>query len=251
MAPRENLVPDVISDVNGKVTTVYRKPLLSVAKEFTPLFPPVVANMREERLLGLKDKVAELIGLDEPRDLEALSKSLRYCSTEFLEHVDTALDSDDANFTTSLAGFVFGEEREEVVRECIAFAPRLGLDDMGEAFTLVRSLKNYKRFSGHRDLSLAPEDVQEDCVSLMGLTRLLAGQDVNESSAALEYWDQSSRGLAPMPVVIDHELIDFALESKESLKRIQNVIRDYSTAEPNIIKGILNGIAPTLAAGSL
>jgi hypothetical protein len=146
---------------------------------------------------------------------------------------------------------VFGEEREEVVRECIAFAPRLGLDDMGEAFTLVRSLKNYKRFSGHRDLSLAPEDVQEDCMSLMALTRLLAGQDKNESSAALEYWDQSSRGLSPMPVVIDHELIDFALESPDNLERVQKVITEYSTADPRIIKGILKGITPSLAAGSL
>lgn len=251
MAPRENLVPNVITDVNGKVTTVYRKPPLAFAKEFTPLFPPVVANMREGVLQGLKDRVADMIGLDEPRDLDALYKSLRYYSKEFLDQLGVALDDEDTNFTTSLAGMVFGEEREEVVRECIAFAPRLELKDMGEAFTLVRSLKNYKRFSGHRDLSLAPEDVQEDCMSLMGLTRLLAVHDVDESSVALEYWDQSSRGLAPMPVVIDHELIDFALESRDNLERVQNAITECSTADPNIIKGILNGITPSLAAGSL
>jgi hypothetical protein len=207
--------------------------------------------MREQKLQGLKEKIADLVCADEPRDLDAIYKSLRYYSKEFLDELDVALDDEDLNFTTSLAGMIFGEERQEVARECIAFAPRLGLDDMGKAFTLVRSLKNYKRFSGHRDLSLAPEDVQEDCVSLMGLTRLLAEHDVNESSAALEYWDQSSRGLAPMPIVTDNELIDFALDSPSNLELVQKVITEYSTADPNVIKGILSGLAPTLAAGSL
>lgn len=249
MASRENLVPDVITDVNGRVTTVYRKPQSSLSKFIQ--VPPVIATSKEDQLQALTGKVADLIGVDERWELDGLYRTLKFYSKELLSELDAALDDEDANFTTSLAGLVFGDDHAETVRESILFAPRLGLDDMGEAFTLVRSLKKYKRFYGHRDLSLAPEDVQDDCVSLMGLTRLLAQQDVNESSTALEYWDQSSRGLAPMPVVTDEELIDFALESPSNLERVQKVIMDYSTADPNVIKGILSGLAPTLAAGSL
>ena len=251
MTTRENLVPDVVVDKNGKVTTVYRKPRVPQAKGATPLFPPVAVVTREERKLMIRDSISDLIDLDDERDIDALHKTLGQYSGKFLEELETALRDEDVNFATALAANVFTEENEEILRECITFARSLGLNDMGEAFSLVRSMRLQNRFSGYRDVSKAPEDMQRDYVALMGLTRLLSEHDKDASSPAMNYVEQSNSGLPPMPLIVDEGLVDLALESQQSMELMRNVIIDYNTADPNVIKGIMSGLTPTLAAGSL
>lgn len=250
MTTRENLFPQRITDVNGKVTTVYRK-RLSTASEFTPLFPPVVAALRVTRLDALAARVAETVGCEgDENELRFLRNVLGRYSNELNSQLECVLDGSDANFATSVSGLVNSGESEEVVRDCIAFAPRLGMTDFGEAFTLVKGLKHYHRFSAHPDLSRAPKEVQNDCVSLMTLTRLLVEQDSGTSSALMYYYNTDSSHPS-IPIIANEELIVLALESEETFQKVQNIVKEYSTSDPKVIRGIIQGVEPSLASGAL
>lgn len=250
MASKENLVPDVITDRNGKVTTVYRK---TAAKNVVKNIPvvPVSVNTDDEVRSELHADICSTLFIDEPGDQEMLSRIIGSYRSVFLQRISSAVKDEDYNFATAIAANVFGDASRTFLSECMVFLKQAGTDDMGEAGSLILSVHRLPQFREFNDFSKAPENVQRMVVDLMNLTRVMSelNYDFGSSRMPLDYVHQPHNGLAPYPVITDEALVNLALDG--NTERMMEVIREYGTADASVIKGILNGITPSLAEGSL
>lgn len=236
MPRNSNLVPSVITDVNGRVTTVYRKPDTAV-----PLISRLPAPSLNGGIAGLVQRIGDRLKFGD-RKRHDVKSSLRSCSPQFLEWIESLL-ADDKKVVAGVVELVTAGASELQIRDTVMFHGKLrdvGTDEgIQQLFLLVCGLSRYEELDEVSTFSRENDDVIKQCV---GLLQVAVALDSSEESMGL----QIVRG-----IIFDESLKKLALEHPGQAGEIARTIRENHTADASVILGLLTGVTPSLASGTL
>lgn len=229
------LVPSVITDVNGRRTTVYRKPD-AVVSPLTYLPAPSLMG----GVAGLVLRAGDLLGLGD-RGRHDLKSSLRSYSPHFLEWFESLLAGDE-NVVAGIAELVSAGAGEPQIRDTVLFYGVLRDDAaevaFGKVFSGVRGLSRYELFDEVSEFGRENNDVIQQCVGLLKVTAALG--------------DESLKGLHVVRgVIFNKSLKNLALERPGDASEIARLIREHHVTDAAVIRGLLSGATPSLASGTL
>lgn len=248
--PNPNLIPTLITDRNGKLTTVHKRPqaLSQAALLPSPALQPVKDRKHLEKgvyegLLAVFTKMHEVT----EQGRTDLSNDLRGYSESTLHSLSLIFTQDD-DLARGVALHMMQGESEALVNETIFFYRLTDSHDYWKTAAEVRALGQYAPVSFYNDLSKEDEYVTDICLALMKVSRLIDTVPDNPSPH-LEYTPTGN--LWDMAVIKDEELVNFIATRPEDADEIAEIIRDYDTTNPAAINGIMQGNTPSLAEGTL
>jgi hypothetical protein len=255
MAINSSLVPTVITDINGKTTTVHKKP--TSTKVSSPRLPaPVLSGARKPSRAELTEQaLKELAKHSVPTtgtlSADMMRDSLNGCSDSFLQRMGSLIDGDN-RIAYGIAEQLVADEPEQDIVECAHFYKLLDIPLYRKAQSLIKSVTQYEAFSVHDDLSKADDEVQAQCLAVMHATLIVDAEcDLakDDPSHPLEHLNTSS----PWPWLLfkDEALVDLIRERPQDAEKIARVAARHHTSDPNTVLGIMNGVTPALAEGSL
>ena len=236
MPRNPDLVPRVITDVNGRVTTVYLKPAGTSSGKTLPA--PVLPN--GNLIDSLVVRAGELLGLGD-RGRHDLRLALRQYSPGFLSWLTPVL-GEDGEMSSRIAGMVNNGYKESLIRDSMLFQ-RL-LSETGHHISpshlpsLVRGLSRYDQFDDVVEFGLEDEKVQNQCIALLLVAAELASGPLTDHAM-----DRNR--------IIDDSLVGLILERTEDAALLAGVIREHHVIDPTTILGVLDGTTPSLASGAL
>lgn len=236
MPRNPSLVPSVITDVNGRKTTVYRKPD-AVVSPLTHLPAPSLKG----GVAGLVLRAGDLLGLGD-RGRHDLKSSLRSCSPHFLEWFESLLTTSDGVVVAGIAELVGAGASEPQIRDTVLFHGALRDDAAGmnfrEVFLGVCGLSRYEQFDEVSEFGQENDVVTQQCVGLLKVTAALG--------------DESLKGMHVVRgVIFNKSLRNLVFECPGDANKIARVIREHHVTDAAVIRGLLSDITPSLASGTL
>lgn len=255
MPSNPHLIPTVITDINGKTTTVHKKPASTRAS--SPGLPaPALSGVRKPSRVELTNQALEELSRHSVPTTGTLSAdmmrdSLNGCSDSFLERMGSLIGGDN-RIANGIAEQLIADEPEQDIVECAHFYNVLDIPLYRKAQSLIKSVTQYEAFSVHDDLSKADDEVQAQCLAVMQATRIVeaeCGLAADDPSHPLEHLNTRS----PWPWLLfkDESLVDLIRERPQDAEKIARVAAGHHTSDPNTVLGIMNGVTPSLAEGSL
>jgi hypothetical protein len=252
MAPKENLVPHVITDVNGRVTTVYRKPGQVVpAKSLpAPKVKKTYASLAFARLTALElmggDSMDLLSEADQAVMRKHLAAELNSYPLELIKSVHEAVTRSDRALTMdylreSMRELIMKHPSHAEVREALMFYPILSKWNEEIIKNLIAALREYEQLPASPDYSLESDAVKLKALSLVTVTSTAFGfpgdafKTVGKSSLVLK----------------DAALVELALEFPEKADQMVEVMRERRSLDPVLIRSVVANDAAALAEGSL
>lgn len=245
------LVPTPTVDKNGRQTTVYRR-VEADNKSANGIPAPRVSGVRVPVSEEIVNAISGILMYDEgDREEEELRRYLQKLSPVFRETLTGVLNDEDYNFVTSVAANIHDLNDEAFLNEFIRFVREAGINDLGRAGGMVRALHRYPLHlvGGHHDLTKAPDAVQESCSRLLRVTAALE-ELYEEDMTSIRYIDFYN-GLSSAPILANDQMIDLVASDAYATEKILEIIATYRTHDVNAIFGIMNGVEPSLAEGSL
>lgn len=252
MAPKENLVPDVIADVNGKVTTVYRKPgNVASSKQFpAPKVKAASPNHAIARVTALelmRDDSDDLLSESDQEVMRLhLVTELSSYPKELIEHVHEAITRSGRPSTMeflreSMKELILKKPTHTEVREALMFYPILSKWNEEIITNVIAGLREYDQFPASPDYSLESDDLRSKAISLVTVT-----------SAAFSFPGDAFKQVGESSLVLwDDALVDLALEFPEKADQIVDVMRARRSLDPVLIRSVVANDAAALAEGSL
>lgn len=249
-----NLIPTVTVDKNGRTTTVHRKPNVSVSNTALPA-PAIGEDTARDRIL-VNHVLALITSLVGRQDVNAsklvpLKTSLNYFKTSFLQRLELYLQCDHAT-SLGVAQQVVNGEFAEIIDETIYYHQRIGGTDYWDSAALVRSLAHYDPLSIYNDLSKIDEPIRKQCEALIKATSVIDSESGTAPGAEehpLEYapadYDRQMR------IIKNQGLVKLIMDNPDDAKHIAHIVVKHNTTDQNSILGIMRGIIPALAEGSL
>lgn len=243
MPRNSNLIPSVITDVNGRVTTVYRKPETAV-----PLISRLPAPVLNGGVAGLVLRIGDRLRFGD-RKRHDLKSSLRSCSPQFLEWVDSLL-AGDKKVVAGVVELVTAGASESQIRDTVFFHEKLrdaGTDEgVQETFLLVCGLSRYEEFEEVSEFNGENGDVIEQCVGLLQVAIALERESSGSLGTGSLMGLQITRGM-----IFNVGIKNLVLENPGRAGEITRTIHEHHTADVSVIRGLLEGTTSSLASGTL
>jgi hypothetical protein len=244
-----SLVPTTVTDKNGKITTVHKKPqTAAVALSFPSpkLSPEEDANKLR---LALTARIIELYDASHSSGFNYrgyLKKDMERYSERTLQTIDLALKN-NGNFAECVAESIVHGANESTLNETIHYYRKSGSDDYLRTAAEMQALGHYPVVSENGDLSVVDEQTQKQCLALMKFPRLV--DTLPESpSPFLNYVE----GEAYDSRVINSEsLVALIAQRPDDVERIAEIVLQYRTSNGAAVHGIMEGALPTTAEGYL
>lgn len=246
---KQNLIPTPITDKNGKLTTVHKKPqTLHSAESKIPAPTPPMNDLSELRC-AVETRVQELYDKnhDSTFDYSAyLKKEVQSYPERTLKNIDLATRNDGPLAQCVAEDIVHGEE-QTLISATIHYYLRSGSTDYRRTALDVRTLINYAPFRNYRDIGDVDEHTQKQCLAMMKFTQLTDTMPAAESPF-LDYvpYDDSD-----MRFIKDGSLIELIANRPDDVERIAEIVLQHGTSNAAAINGILEGALPPVAEGYL
>lgn len=247
MPRNANLIPTLVTDKNGKLTTVYRKPQVSPVATSVPA-PPVAAKKdTNEVRRAVTERIIELRDVQSggPFDHAAyIADEVQKYSERTLRNVELALLGNDYELAEAVAEQIGLAQTEFTVNTSIHFYWRSESDDYWKTVAEVSALLHYPFINQYDDLTV-DETIQQQCLALMKFTRLI---DKLPYSPHLDYIDDQNYDAR---VINDESLVALIVNRPEDVERIAEIVIEYGTSNGPTINGIMAGELPAVAEGYL
>jgi hypothetical protein len=184
--------------------------------------------------------MGDLLGMRE-RGRHDLRSVLRNHSPEFLEWLNPLL-AGDKEFGAGVSDLVSAGVGAPLVRDSVLFHGLLGDAVSGipfrEVSSWVRGLSRYEAFDHVVEFGREDDDVIQQCVGLLKVTTALG--------------DESLTGLHVVRGMISNEALkNLVMERPSDAGEIARMIRENHVTDAATIRGLLNGVVPSLASGTL
>lgn len=256
MHKNPNLVPTVITNANGWITTVYRKPQSQTAKTGIPAPAPTVETNQT-----LSVRIAKLYEElhDEPISERALNDTRNLIRTNYEFETLKIIETEMAKGGEIARGLCFqidNEQYDQDIKYALHFYPMLGIDDYARVTALVEAAHRYPLNFQLHDLMLRDQEAQETAVAVMKLTHLI---DL-KTEIPIRH-DEHPLGYAPLhsdhgeqwryATIRNHALVEYIMEHPDEVESVAEIVAKHNVTDPNAILGIRDGITPSLAEGSL
>lgn len=240
MPRNPNLVPTVITDVNGRTTTVHKKrgDTTTAAKLPAPTAVDLAAS-----IVTLMRKIRPLVDRDN-HDLRNELQARYY--PEAMQRIEAALRH-GGPLGEGVAVHLFNGTHGWIVTESLHYYPKLGIEEFNRVARLVFSLSSYD------GAQKSPSDSEEQgYVNLMLLTHLIDTMSTiasDDPSHPLEYNNENDNW--SVAKIRNAALVDYIITTPDDMNELAEIIIKYGVTDPNTIMGIREGIAPALAEGTL
>ena len=242
-----HLVPTPTVDKNGRQTTVYRR--VEAPAQSTGIPAPMVKGRNVPVSEDMVNAISSIFMFEEGSyEEDEMRHVLQNLSPSFRETLALVLEDDDFDFVTAIASNIHSESTEPFLNECIRFIRETCLTNMDRSASMVRALHHYLVFGEYRDLTKAPEEVQESACRLLRVTAALE-ELYEEPMTSLRYVELSNGTDAPM--LADEKMIELVAYDADASERILDIIETHRVKDANVIFGIMDGVEASLAEGSL
>jgi hypothetical protein len=248
-----NLIPTVITDRNGKVTTVHRRADASRAKAVSIPAPQVA----DEADPAVKDQIMGIVRselmrvpstLREEMLMEGMESKLSYrYPAEVLTAIrDTMFSHPTSRKTLSL---LLSKSFDKVIlHEAAVYLPEMWAGDEASAFNSVMALHDYE--GRHLPLlanyALADSDARAKCIALINVTAALETCHTRMTGQPLRW-----RGTASIPVINDDALVKLIVENPDKAPLITQFIEERLSADVGALTELLRSDSSQLAEGAL
>lgn len=248
-----NLIPTVVTDINGRTTTVHKKPntAASVASVPAPSLRSFGRKEMVEHNCALIEGLRPVTGYEAARIRQETWSTVNGYSDSFLRVLEKALKG-DSRVASDVADQVRRGEFDEIIREGLHFFKRMGMTNYPRCAALVRSLNQYDALSQYPSTDLAEEHVQQQCIAIMNAAMVLTEETpfgTDKEHHLLQFIE--IEGDWTMPVIKDELLVEFIMERPDDAKEIARIAAKHMNSEPSFIIGIMHGINPAIAEGGL
>lgn len=254
------LVPTPIVDKNGKPTVVHRKPpkASSGAVIPGPITEPAGTSRRAvvERVSRIVESIMDSTDVNRGIERGMVRKMMdELHSTEFLLSMEKYLGSTGSESVGVAEQISYGES-ERPILETLHFHSQLEGANYTRTAAQVESLRFYQIAPSGADLLGGDELVQEQLLAVLKVTdaiertltsRVPVGVDADHP---LRHIHTSFMG-QPVHELRDYALVELVKERSAEADQMSAIISEYKTYDPQVIRGILDGVTPSLAIGSL
>jgi len=244
MKNNHELIPAIITDKNGKITTVYKKPQNTTVT--MPLPSPSLPQHKSinDVRTAVIERVAELYNMTHESGFDyrpSLAKGVQRYLEETLHIVDLALRK-DGDLAQGVAKSIVHGESELIVKESIHYYEKTNSDNYWRTVSEVRALRHYTAVNIHMDLTEVDSNIQKSCIALMRFPPLI---DVFPRSPFLNYSESDHY------FINNDDLATLITQRPDDIEKIAEIVLQYGTSDAAAINGLLDGALPALAEGHL
>lgn len=243
---RAHLTPTVVTDKNGRLTTVHKKPQsLASAVSLPSPSMPVMKTLSESRrsVVGMVEATySQFRGAISTR---RLPEQVQGYPERAVRHIELALQGSD-DLAQGVAEQLVLAENPTFILETIHYYGKTNSKDFWTTEAEVRALHQYPVVNINNDLSAVDEYVQQQCLALMKFPQLIDAP--RSPSPFLDYLPGDRRDTR---VINTPELATLIAMRPEDVEQIAEIVLKYRTSDAATINGLLNGERPTFAAGHL
>lgn len=242
MTKKPGLIPTVTTDKNGKVTTVYTKP--SGVPETNSVIPAPSAPLgaptgRTAVVSRVSSMVIEMLSLDGAH-ADRITPTLAGYSDELLAKIDNHFTNDSHGpYFTAMA--IDKKETPSFIREMMTFGSRFQTDSTELASCMIRSLHRYEQLPHMEDYSLAPKEVQAQCIAILTVTEALDDHAYfNDVALPLKYTTSTGEMDNDYTLLQGEDLIGLILEHPDEADTIADIIIERQTSDTELIRSMIS-----------
>lgn len=259
MPANPNLVPTVITNVNGVTTTVHKKPVTQTKVSSIPAPAPTAGRNHHRKTL-----VRELVTFVESElmkvELETAEEVLAAAGgtldgypTELLESIQHSITT-DPNSRRKVSRMIRADYDPQTLDECITFLPQVPIH-ASTAEPVIRSLHLYKQLPKSENFARDDARTQQQCLAI-ALVAATMDQEYDSllPDPPLEWLESNTENgkYSQMYAMIkDDRLIDLLMEHPEAAPQIADLIKERHTADYDLVKLMIEGNNAALAEGVL
>jgi hypothetical protein len=242
MTKKPGLVPTVTTDKNGKVTTVYTKPVGVPETSFVipaPTFTKEASTGRTATANRVSSAVCETLSLD--------GEHAKRVNSALVDYPDDLIAKLDHHFTSDSHGTYFTamaidkKATHSFVNEVIAFGANFQTDSTELAHCMIRSLHHYNQLPSMDDYSLAPKEVRTQCIAILAVTEALDDHAYfNDVALPLKYTPNAGDNDSDYALLQGDDLIALVLERPLDASEIADIIIERGTSDVELIREIMS-----------
>lgn len=250
MTNHQDLTPTTITDKNGKITTVHKKPQQK-NNASTPLPSPSLPRHKSMTDLrsSVTERIAELYNQNHQSAFDYrpyLAKEIQQYPEQTLRTIDHALQTDN-DLAQGIAESIVHGESMTVLKETLHYYQKTESENYWRTASEVRALEHYTAIDTLSDLTAVDEDTQKSCIALMTFPRLIDNLPATPSPfldyIADEHYDRR--------IIKDDDLATLIAQRPDDTERIAEIVLQRGTTDAPTINGLLDGALPALADGHL
>jgi hypothetical protein len=242
MNKKPGLIPTVTTDKNGKITTVYKKPVGGSETNLVipaPIFTKEASMGRTATISRTSSVVCETLSL-EGAHAERIESTLTGYPDDLLTKLDHHF-ANDSHGTYFTAMAIDKKATHSFVNEVIAFGSNFQTDSTELAHCLIRSLHHYEQLPSMEDYSLAPKEVQTQCIAILAVTEALDDHAYfNDVALPIKYTPSAGDNDSDHTLLQGDDLIALILERPLDSDEIADIIIERQTSDVELIREIMS-----------
>lgn len=244
------LTPTVITDKNGKITTVHRK--TDTVKQTKTVMPsPTVPDEDLKNLIADVTVVVyqELDGGSAAaysnREIARAVENIKSYPRELLGMLHETLSTHSPSCRTLSKLIQSGRVSNEVLYECAYFSPKLVVHPSA-SMDAIRGLRYYSELPRMDNYALSDEETQTRIVSLLNVVVAVDGVCDGMRENPLRW-----AGDQMIPVLKDDRLVELVWNNPDKAEVISRFIEDRMTVDFDAILEVVRNDSNSLAEGLL
>lgn len=244
MTKKPGLIPNVTTDKNGKITTVYRKPTGVPETNLVipaPFAPAGASTGRTATINKVSSLMMGILSLS-PDRAEKPDAMLERYPDDFIERLDHQLTS-DPNGSFFAAKAIERGASLSFVSEMLTFGPIMQTDSSELADELVRGLRRYKQLPDMQDYGTAPKEVIQQCAALITVAELLDDYQYDNPEIQIPVStyvpDEGYTKHRSSMTINNDDLIEIIMEHPEEAERIVDLIIERGSEDMELIREIM------------
>lgn len=246
-----NLIPTIITDRNGKITTVHRRDDVSRSSSSTLPAPalPKSTLQRDECIAAImvianKELLAPGRGVT-VESVKKVERKLGQYSDDTLASLRAALQGNQ-NIHRSLSVMLERNLSETIVHEAASLLPEVAYGHPTSTRESLLSLREYDDLPKSDNYALADEELRKKCIALISVSTALDGVcDVMSGSPIL--WG----GPEMSPIIQDKALVRLVLDNPEKAPLIAKFIEERLSVDYEAIQELVSSGSSSLSEGTL
>lgn len=244
-----NLIPTVITDRNGKITTVHRREEASRPHSSplpAPIAPTTACPGIEDQIMGYASEQLQAYYPDRPeREAERVARQLLNYPNELLVDLEHTLRTHEVSRRV-ITVMLQNNMNQARIHEAAVFLPEVWSGIPNESYSHVMALEHYEELPQHENYALAGDDVRKQCIALINVSIALDGSSDVISDSPLRW-----KGDDLTPVIEDPALVRLVIENPDKAPMIAKFISDRFSVNHDALSDLVKADSNPLSRGFL
>lgn len=241
------MTPTVITDRNGKVTTVHRRD--SVSQHPSVILPAPMAApapVIRDKIMKYVDEQLQLhYGSKQEQDAMRVAKQLLQYPAGLLADLENTLRTHEASRRV-ITVMLQNNMSESSIHEAAVFLPKIWSGIPSESYSHVQALHYYEELPQHENYAIADDAVKKQCIALINVSIALDGSSDVIADSPL-HWE----GDELSPVIRDSKLVHLVIDNPDKAPMIAKFIEERLSVDYAALTELVNAESYSLSRGFL